>query len=36
MGKYISFMDFDRDGKISEFDYDLYILKSLENRNINL
>ena len=36
VNKYISFMDYDKDGRISEFDYDLYVLKSLYNRNMHL
>ena len=36
LDRYIEFMDIDKDGHVSECDYDLYTLKSLQNRNISI
>ena len=34
--EYVGLMDFDGDGRVSEFDHGVYVLKSLQKRDINL
>lgn len=36
LDQYIDLMDKDKDGKISEFDYNMHILDSLKKRDIHL